>query len=64
MQNLTVQVSGIDDKKDFDVVNKAMKMIGFTDRERETAWKLVAVIIHLVRTRTCMQFKAAFTHCD
>ena len=38
----------IDDKKDYGVVNKAMKMIGFTDRERETVWKLVAAIIHLV----------------
>lgn len=38
----------IDDKKDYAVVNKAMKMIGFTDRERETVWKLVAAIIHLV----------------
>ena len=38
----------IDDKKDYGVVNKAMKMIGFTDRERETVWKIVAAIIHLV----------------
>ncbi|CAB4027577.1 unconventional myosin-Id-like [Paramuricea clavata] len=41
-------VNTIDDKKDYAVVNKAMKMIGFTDRERETVWKLVAAIIHLV----------------
>lgn len=38
----------IDDKKDYGVVNKAMKMIGFSDRERETVWKIVAAIIHLV----------------
>ena len=42
------QATGIDDKKDYEVVNKAMKMIGFSDRERETVWKIVAVIIHLV----------------
>jgi hypothetical protein len=41
-------VNTIDDKKDYGVVNKAMKMIGFTDRERETVWKIVAAIIHLV----------------
>ena len=43
-----LQVNTIDDKKDYGVVNKAMKMIGFSDRERETVWKIVAAIIHLV----------------
>ena len=60
---IVLQVSTIDDKKDYGVVNKAMKMIGFSDRERETVWKIVAAIIHLVCPFIIGCVKFVYTSC-
>ena len=35
------------DKNDFDLVNKAMKIVGFDENTIETIWSIVASILHL-----------------
>ena len=38
----------MNDKKDFDNVRNALKVLGLTVNEVETVWKLIASILHLV----------------
>ena len=47
---LLTQVDSISDRKDFDNVRNAMKVLNYTAQEIDTIWKLVASIIHLVST--------------
>jgi myosin-1 len=41
------RVNSLNDKKDFDNVRSAMKILGLQTQEIETIWKLVASILHL-----------------
>jgi len=41
-------VSSLNDRRDFDDLRHAMKVLGFEAHEQETLWKLVAVVLHLV----------------
>ena len=43
-----LKVDSLNDKKDFDNVRNAMKVLGLQTQEIETIWKLVAAILHLV----------------
>ena len=42
------QVDSLNDRKDFDNVRNAMKVLGYTPQEIDTVWKLIAAILHLV----------------
>ena len=42
-------MDSLNDKKDFDVVRNAMRVLGYTADEIETVWKLLASILHLVK---------------
>ena len=44
-----VQVESLNDRKEFDQVRVSMRVIGFTNEEVSTIWKLLATILHLVR---------------
>lgn len=41
-------MSSLNDRRDFDDLRHAMKVLGFEPHEQETLWKLVAVVLHLV----------------
>jgi len=42
------KVSKIDDKRDYQQVKQAFKIVGFTQDEISTIWKIIAAILHLV----------------
>ena len=44
------KVPKIDDKRDYQQVKQALKIVGFTQEEISTIWKVVAAIIHLVKS--------------
>ena len=41
-------MSTLNDRRDFDDLKHAMKVLGFEQHEQDTLWKLVAVVLHLV----------------
>lgn len=45
---ILLQVDTINDRKDFDTVRNAMKVLHYTTEQIDQVWKLVAAIIHLV----------------
>lgn len=45
--------SSINDGADFKAVADAMKVIGFTGDEIQTVYKILATILHLVRSFCC-----------
>ena len=42
------KVARIDDKRDYQQVKQAFKIVGFTQDEISIIWKIVAAILHLV----------------
>ena len=44
-----LQIKSIDDKRDYQVVNAALKATKFSLDETKVIWKLLASILHLVR---------------
>ncbi len=46
---VVVQVSSLNDGRDFDAVRGAMKVLGYSTTEVDTIWKLLASILHMVR---------------
>ncbi|XP_065896691.1 unconventional myosin-Id-like [Dysidea avara] len=40
-------VSSLNDRRDFEDLKSAMKILGFEQAEQDTLWKLVAVVLHL-----------------
>lgn len=47
-QGKCCQVSKIDDKKDYQQVKQAFKIVGFNQDEISTIWKIIAAVVHLV----------------
>ena len=43
-------MSSLNDRRDFEDLKSAMKILGFEQAEQDTLWKLVAVVLHLVST--------------
>ena len=41
-------MSSLNDRRDFEDLKHAMKVLGFEAHEQDTLWKLVAVVLHLV----------------
>ena len=44
-----MQVDSLNDRRDFDSVRSAMRLLGYNADQVETVWKLLAAILHLVR---------------
>ena len=54
------QVDSLNDRRDFDSVRNAMRVLGYSNDEIETIWMLLAAILHLVSgcgnlTKLCLQ---------
>jgi myosin heavy subunit len=43
-------VARIDDKRDYQQVKQAFKIVGFTQEECSIIWKIIAAILHLVNS--------------
>ena len=46
---VSMQVDSLNDRRDFDSVRSAMRLLGYSADQVETVWKLLAAILHLVR---------------
>ncbi|KAL5477102.1 hypothetical protein EMCRGX_G023847 [Ephydatia muelleri] len=49
-QGSCMKVEGMDDWDNFQTVNKAIKVLGFTSAEMQSLWKILAAILHLGNT--------------
>ena len=46
---ISMQVDSLNDRRDFDSVRSAMRLLGYSAAQVEIIWKLLAAILHLVR---------------
>ena len=48
-----LQTCSLNDRRDFDRVQQAMRTLGYTTEEVGTIWKLLGAILHLVSGQRC-----------